>query len=473
MKRYYKIQPSLFFDSNNSGFGDYNGVIQKINVISKLDLTYVILPNPLSIYKSSFIEEIVSNENKYGTFEDFKNLIENLNKNKLKSLIEIDLSKINEIIVWYNNLQDRFQINKNDVVAKEYADIDKTESFYISENTYVLPFAKQVNEQGQKFLEILHYFLDLGVYGFVFKDFSEEKINNNHNWIEFLKSVYGDLKTLNELTSIIFEVPLNKLRQLKYLRGAIFDDILITQINNLTKHNFVRKIKKVIKADCIINLTHLNHNRVLRTLFSNYYLNTEISKLLLGLVLLIKEKQFIYFGDEIGLNLFSEAEPEFSVDMFLKNFFKPKNQKLVFTWNSNENSGFSDARDIVGIYDQSYKNNNHKVQRNEPNSTLHFYKKLITFSNNETYQKLLKNARIKVTGFFNLLKIKIIGLDYSIIIFANLDIRKKYVKKFDTQNMIFSNYNIDIKTIKNKNFINPYEIVAYIDNPYFKDELIW
>ncbi|WP_156930176.1 hypothetical protein [Mycoplasma elephantis] len=473
MQRYYKIEPSLFFDSGNTGFGNYNGIIQKINVINKLDLNYIILPNPLEIYKSSFPEEIVFNENKFGSFDDFKNMIYILDKNELSPLIEIDLLKINEIIIWFKNLKDYQKTNKENLISKENENMDKTETFYISDNTYILNLNSHLKEQEEKLFDIFNYFLKLGIKGFVFKNIANEIDLKNELWLNFFKKTYSNIKTLNNEYNVIFETSLKNIKKIKYLKNMVFDEILVSEIDNLNCNNFSKKIKMILKNDLIVNLTYINNVRTINKIFNNYYLNTEISKLLLSIILLAKSKQFIYFGDEIGLNIFNPSASEFSVETFLKDFFKKKNDKLIFTWNSNINAGFSESNTICGIYDENYKLNNYKIQRNEPNSTLHFYKKLISFTNSDNFIKLIKNCNIKISSFLNLLKIKFISLDYSLTLYANFSQVKRNIKRFQTESIIFSNYNFDRNLIKDKNFVNPYEAILIIDNPYFKDEFNW
>ena len=76
----YQIYTKSFYDSNGDGIGDLRGIIQKLDYIQKLGATVIWL-NP--IYQSPDVDngydisDYQSIDPRYGTLDDFKELLEN------------------------------------------------------------------------------------------------------------------------------------------------------------------------------------------------------------------------------------------------------------------------------------------------------------------------------------------------------------------------------------------------------------
>lgn len=88
---FYEIYPQTFYDSNNDGIGDLNGITQKLDYVKSLGVTAVWL-NPF--YESPFkdagydVSDFYKVAPRYGTEEDINNLIKEAHNKGLKLIID-------------------------------------------------------------------------------------------------------------------------------------------------------------------------------------------------------------------------------------------------------------------------------------------------------------------------------------------------------------------------------------------------
>ena len=88
----YQIYPQSFKDTNGDGFGDFKGVIEKLDYIQSLGVTIVWM-NPFfespmvdNGYDVSDYRAILS---RYGTMEDFQNMLDGFHKRGIKFVLDV------------------------------------------------------------------------------------------------------------------------------------------------------------------------------------------------------------------------------------------------------------------------------------------------------------------------------------------------------------------------------------------------
>lgn len=102
----YTIYVYSFFDSNGSGFGDLNGIVQKIDYIKSLGVTTVILRciyevfTDVDIFQEEVTDMSTINPN-YGTMQDFENLIKVFHENKIKVLLQNEFQRVHRSHKWF------------------------------------------------------------------------------------------------------------------------------------------------------------------------------------------------------------------------------------------------------------------------------------------------------------------------------------------------------------------------------------
>ena len=89
---FYNIYPQSFYDSDNDGIGDLNGICEKLDYICDMGYTALWL-NPF--YESPFndagydVTDFYKVAPRYGTIDDFKNLCSTAHKKGIKICIDL------------------------------------------------------------------------------------------------------------------------------------------------------------------------------------------------------------------------------------------------------------------------------------------------------------------------------------------------------------------------------------------------
>ena len=105
----YEIHIKSFFDSNNDGIGDINGLIQKLNYLENLGITALWLlpfyPSPLRDdgYDISDYYNIHPN---YGTLRDFKKLLKEAHKRGIRIITELVVNHTSDQHKWFQKARE-------------------------------------------------------------------------------------------------------------------------------------------------------------------------------------------------------------------------------------------------------------------------------------------------------------------------------------------------------------------------------
>lgn len=99
----YNVYPTSFYDSNGDGIGDLKGITQKLPYIKQFaDIVWI---NP--IYKSPFrdggydIEDYYAIDEKFGTMEDLRDLIQEAHGQGLKVLLDLVVGHTSDQHKWF------------------------------------------------------------------------------------------------------------------------------------------------------------------------------------------------------------------------------------------------------------------------------------------------------------------------------------------------------------------------------------
>lgn len=101
---FYQIYPTSFYDSDDDGVGDLNGISQRVEYLKGLGINAVWL-NPF--YKSPFfdggydVEDYYKVDKKFGTLKDFDNLLHNFHKNGIKVVVDLVIGHTSVKHKWF------------------------------------------------------------------------------------------------------------------------------------------------------------------------------------------------------------------------------------------------------------------------------------------------------------------------------------------------------------------------------------
>ena len=100
----YQIYPRSFFDSNNDGIGDINGIIQKLDYLQWLGIEAIWLSpiNKSPMYDFGYdISDYYDIDPSYGTMEDFDRLIEEAHKRNIKIIMDLVVNHTSHLHKWF------------------------------------------------------------------------------------------------------------------------------------------------------------------------------------------------------------------------------------------------------------------------------------------------------------------------------------------------------------------------------------
>ncbi len=88
---FYEIFVRSFYDTDNNGIGDFNGITQKLDYLESLGITAIwLMPiHPSPSYHGYDVVNYYSVNPEYGTMQDFKHLLKEAHKRGIRIIIDL------------------------------------------------------------------------------------------------------------------------------------------------------------------------------------------------------------------------------------------------------------------------------------------------------------------------------------------------------------------------------------------------
>ena len=100
----YELHIKAFYDSNDDGIGDFNGLMDKLDYLEDLGVTTIWLlpfyPSPLKD-DGYDIADYYSINSAYGNMEEFKKLLEEAHRRNLKVITELVMNHTSDQHQWF------------------------------------------------------------------------------------------------------------------------------------------------------------------------------------------------------------------------------------------------------------------------------------------------------------------------------------------------------------------------------------
>ena len=155
----YQVNVFSFKDSNGDGYGDFNGLTQSLDYFDALGVTALWLSpiQPAQSYHGYDVTDYETVNKRFGTEEDFKNLIKEAHKHNIRIYMDYVMNHAGDQSIWFKDVKDKgkaspywnyFSLSKNpeaDVAAGRIAQIPS----YYGYNKYKW-FPVNVGGKGQK-----------------------------------------------------------------------------------------------------------------------------------------------------------------------------------------------------------------------------------------------------------------------------------------------------------------------------------
>lgn len=180
----YQIYPRSFFDSNDDGIGDIQGIIQKLDYIQDLGFETIWISPFYSSPQQDFgydIADYLSIDKDYGSLQDVEELIEAVHQRNMKIVLDMVMNHTSNQHAWFLESKQntsnpkanwyiwRDQPNnwKSIIGTKAWHFVEERNQYYY---TSFLPFQPDLNYQNeelkQTMLNVCKFWLDKGADGF-------------------------------------------------------------------------------------------------------------------------------------------------------------------------------------------------------------------------------------------------------------------------------------------------------------------
>ena len=139
----YQINVFSFKDSNGDGYGDLNGITQSLDYFDKLGVTGLWLSpiHPAQSYHGYDVKDYTAIEKRYGTEEDFQNLINKAHEHNIRIYMDYVINHAGDQSVWFSDVREKgtkseywdyFSLSKNpeaDIKAGKIAQVDPSAGY--------------------------------------------------------------------------------------------------------------------------------------------------------------------------------------------------------------------------------------------------------------------------------------------------------------------------------------------------------
>jgi len=491
----YHVYIRSFYDSNNDGIGDLEGLRQKLQYIKELGVDAVWLS---PFYKSPNVDfgydvaDYMSVDGAYGCMADFDRLLSEAHQLGLKIIIDMILNHTSDHHPWFVESRSSVDNPKRDWYLWEKPVGGKrptnwkssfgNSAWELDEQTneyYYHSFMKSqpdLNWRNSAVKEAMfsqvRFWLEKGVDGirldvinYIVKD---KKMRNNPGIIDrvlFSKKVFTrnrnkSIKIIKELRALLDEYPGrmsvgeiytlppgNPALVAKYIDDGkhalhlAFDFSLIFTRWNARKvgQSIQRSYKKLPKKGWpTIVLSNHDLNRSFSRPFCQKTRSAK-ARLKALLMLSLKGTPFVYYGEEIGMsdNNISRNKMLDPLGRRYWPFYCGRDRgRTPMQWNTSVNSGFSEAEPWLPVH-ANYSAVNVETELNDRGSILHLYKEIIALR--KKHPALLKGKwELFDSGNSKILAYKRKWKKTHVLVLLNFSRKKQSYKGTESYSEIFS-----------------------------------
>ena len=102
-RNWYEIFVYSFYDTNNDGIGDLNGVTEKLDYIQEMGFNGIwLMPiHPSPTYHKYDVTDYYAIHPDYGTLDDFKNLVVEAHKRGIRIIIDLVVNHTSNSHPWF------------------------------------------------------------------------------------------------------------------------------------------------------------------------------------------------------------------------------------------------------------------------------------------------------------------------------------------------------------------------------------
>lgn len=408
-RTFYEVFVYSFYDSDNDGIGDLNGLTHQLDYLNDgdngtdedLGITGLwLMPiMPSETYHKYDVKDYMDIDSEYGTMEDFDKLIAECDKRDINVIIDLVMNHTSSAHPWFMQACDYLkqlgdgEVNLEDCPYVDYYHFTKEQksAFYQVEGTdwyYEAQFWSEMPDLNleseavrEEFRQICQFWIEHGAAGFRMDAVKEYETGNATANVETLKWFMDMVRQLKPDCYVVGEAWCTQSEYAVYYESGIdslFDfafadrDGIISNVLN-GRAGARTYAKNVVEAEKLyasyysdyINAPFYTNHDMGRS--AGYYAGEQSeaqTKMAGALNLLMSGNAFLYYGEELGM----------------KGSGKDENKRLGMLWDSDsESEGMCDGPVDADAVKMKY--GSLKEQQEAPDSIYQYYRNVIRLRN--------------------------------------------------------------------------------------------
>lgn len=517
---FYELNVRYFRDYSGDGIGDLTGLANKLEYFKYLGVEVIILQDVLSV--DSLIDDekaFTKVATEIGDINNLAHVIEIAAKYKIIILIEVPLGSISENHSWfkqiikhrnseYDNVV-KFYAKKNDRNLK-YGFLEKTQQYFIKDSeTNEIPLNWSSQDVMDKFMDIIHYWQNIGIKGFVFKNYEflvdiKRKYPMDILTMKILKKFYQAIKDVNDNLIIVGKsnkIPIKEAKQYTSGITKVFDYFISEKFSeNGLHHKFKQDVVGHFSLGQLIdNLNDFAQNganiisfdsrylgRVISRWFNDSQYMNQAAKALIMLAHFSPASTSLYYGNEIGMPNIGLSPFDDFQDFTLERrkatlktmgvsetrFMKAQimqgaiNARALMPWDESKNGGFSTSDKPISPISNRYQEFNVKFQFINKESVLNFTRQIIKLTKHVAYENIFTKGKYSIKRASLFAKVVDITIKYkkeAIILKLNLSSKSALFNKPHNTKFKLANYSHkDYENIPKS--LEPFEAILFTRN---------
>lgn len=401
-RNYYQIFPGSYYDSDEDGNGDLQGIIQKLDYIEEMGFNGIwltpIMPSPS--YHKYDVTDYYDIHPTLGTLEDYQALLDACHERGIRLIIDMVFNHTSSEHPWFTEavsylegLEDGKEPDLTECPYVGYYHFVKDgeqgvnwykagNSDYYYEGVFWsgMPDLALENEAVRKeFEEIAKFWLDMGTDGFrldaakeYFTGYAQKNVDVLSWFTQYVKSVNPDAYLVAEVwegQAAIQEYYTSGIDSLFNFPAATQDGAVIkTARGRVEVKEFFEWMIRQRTADLQANPDYVdapfisNHDT---TRISAHCVNDEADmKYAAGLLMMMPGSPFVYYGEEIGMK---------------SSGTKDENKRLPMYWSAINTEGMTNPPADADEVEQKFASWEEQMQ--DPSSILQYYRKALYIRN--------------------------------------------------------------------------------------------
>jgi len=436
----YEIYPRSFQDSNGDGVGDLNGITSRLSYLQDLGVDAIwltpIYPSPQVDFGYD-ISDYEAIDPQYGTMCDFDRLVAEAKKHKIRVIMDFVPNHTSDQHPWFlTSRSSRDNARRDWYIWRDGKGLGQPPNNWLSwfghsawtfdattgQYYYHFFYPQQPDlnwrntELREAMCDVLRFWLSRGVDGFrldaVSRLFEDADLKDNptlpgtnaygdpniqHKYTDNLPEIHEVLREFRRVVSefpgepvLISEADEPNIAELTKLYGSHGDevqlpmDFQVADVNRLSASAF-RTLFEEVEHNAAAGQPYIffgNHDQPRQwDRYGDGIHNDAIAKLLATLLLATQSTPQMYYGEEIGMRTTPPARKEDVRDPIGKLGWPVEKgrdgERTPMQWDASLHAGFTTGTPWLPV-PESAKLYNVEVEQHDPESLLHFYKRLIS-----------------------------------------------------------------------------------------------